>query len=160
MRKDAVRSRRIFTPSKSPLQRDQCYLEEPSPHCYIYSAGAPGRGLSSGAMTMQQAEVKGKLTSKCIQFRHERSVSGRASASEGMFGFRWADTRLLMYEKRGQAVVDWTGVGLELRAQRYLLTCGEICVGGWGGGACGALKSYDSCFGLVFVLQEKRHRER
>lgn len=77
-----------------------------------------------------------------------------------VFGFRGADTSLLTYEKRGQTVVDRTGVGLEPRAQPYLLTCGEICVGGWGGGACGALNSYDSCFGLVFVLREKRHSER
>lgn len=77
-----------------------------------------------------------------------------------VFGFQGADTSLLTYEKRGQTVGDWTGVGLEPRAQLYLLTCGEICVGGWGGGACGALNSYDSCFGLVFVLREKRHSER
>lgn len=77
-----------------------------------------------------------------------------------VLGCRRADMRLLTDEKRGQTVVDWTGVGLELRAQLYLLTWGEICVGGWGGGACGALNSYDSCFGLVFVLQEKRHSER
>lgn len=73
---------------------------------------------------------------------------------------RRAEMHLLTYEKRGQTVVDWTGVGLEPRAQPYLLTCGEICVGGWGGGACGALNSYDSCFGLVFVLQGKGHSER
>ena len=26
------------------------------------------------------------------------------------------------------------------------------CDGGWGGGPCGALNSYDSCFGLVLFL--------
>lgn len=77
-----------------------------------------------------------------------------------MFGFRRADMCPLTYEERGQTVVDWTGVGLEPRAQLHLLTCGEICVGGWGGGACGALNSYDSCFGLVFVLRENTHSER
>lgn len=63
--------------------------------------------------------------------------------------------RLLMYEERG---LWWTGQvwGWGRGPQLDLLTCGEICVGGWGAGACGALNSYDSCFGLVFVLQEKR----
>lgn len=35
------------------------------------------------------------------------------------------------------------------------ITCGETCVGGWGGGACGALNSNDSCFGLVLFLRER-----
>lgn len=43
---------------------------------------APARGLSSGATTMRQAEVKGKIT-KCIRFSHGRSGSGRAGAQAG-----------------------------------------------------------------------------
>lgn len=47
-----------------------------------------------------------------------------------------------------EATGEWmTGVSF--------LTCGETCVGGWGGGPGGALNSKDSCFGLVLFLLQK-----
>lgn len=35
------------------------------------------------------------------------------------------------------------------------LTWAETCVGGWGRGPCGGIKSNDSCFGLVLFLRQK-----
>lgn len=44
----------------------------------------------------------------------------------------------------------------EGNTEASFLTWGETCVGGCGGGACGALNSNDSCFGLVFLREKDK----
>lgn len=58
----------VFTPSKSPLQRDQCYLAGPSPHSHVYPAGT---AVHSGPL----AEASGLSTRHEVQRQYDLNLT-------------------------------------------------------------------------------------